>query len=197
LARTAQANDYPEEGTDIVVNGFSIKLQELITAFHFFYQDPADKLSVLIRDLKYIPFVFSGGPNSHVYEEELRNFKDIKERYLKELIQGLRIVRLNTEKGEVKLLTGHTSGVLPAKMTVREIFDKYRGLGLDGVMIHFGKPTNNMLVFSYPDGSVDVPAFCRFMGGGGREGAGGFSFQVNKKNFKKRLEHVLEEIKKF
>jgi oligoribonuclease NrnB/cAMP/cGMP phosphodiesterase (DHH superfamily) len=175
LSRVAQANDYPEESGVPIMREFGVKIQELITSFRFFYKDPSVKLEKLVFDLRFFPFVFSKSfPRSYMYKRELKKFRKSCRKAFIELERNLLLVRFKTRKGEMRVLAGHASGILPAKMTTAKILEKYRDSGVDGVMINFGEPVNNVFFFVCPEVSLDISGFCRFMGGGGREKAGGF-----------------------
>lgn len=201
LSRLAQANDYPEDHFEPAERSFGLVLQDLIFSFNYFYESPEEQLEMLTEDLKYFPFLFSQEfEHSGVYLEALKRH----ERRLEDATcfsrNTFRTIFLK-EKGEdrVKLLLGYCPGVLPPKVITFRTFMEYRDKGLDGVMLLFGSPVNNALFFAYPGSSLDAVEFCRFMGGGGREDAGGFSVEegIDERNFSYWTEYIIQKIKEF
>ena len=69
---------------------------------------------------------------------------------------------------------GIADPILPQKDAVRAFMNEYPEK-IDGYMVVFADPVNNTLFFKHPDGNFDAEPVCSALGGGGRNGCGGFS----------------------
>lgn len=199
LSRLAQLSDHPEEKDRFSQAewNYTLELQDLITGFNYF--DVNSGVSGIADDMKKFPFILSPEhPNYQFYHEQLIFIQDHKEKAVQEFRGSLRTVDLGFYgKERIKIVVGYGSGILPSKGTTRRMMQVQEdlGLGLSGVMVVYGPPTNNVLFFSTPESPLDVIGFCLFMGGGGRGNDGGFSASAYQGDAGENMDDFVEFIK--
>ncbi len=174
LSGIAQVSDYSETQCDIAEKKYGDDLQKIITLFNFLHEsrDTHSLLVDLVRTLSVCINVF----DELKYVIKLNDYARLREdaeNVFKKSIDKVNIV-LPTLRLEM-FITAYAPSILPQKETLRYLRDKYRGKNYSGYFVIFDNPVNNVLFFKDHDSDFDATNFCSFMGGGGRDGDGGFS----------------------
>jgi hypothetical protein len=192
----AQASDYRqnyEETCSLCVGILAAakKLQAIIN-FHNWRQDDgalgklADKLA---RGKEWYR-------NGELDDELESVFKE----YAKEAEQAQKKLRQSARPfiaGGRKFCIYFASGLIYSKDTMRSLLEELPE-DTAGIIVIFGSPADNALFF-HRDPNFDPVPFCNYMGGGGREGIGGFSLkrEVTAINFSEMASGVIEKLQAF
>ena len=99
--------------------------------------------------------------------------------------------------GKRKFLIAFGDGLIYQKETIRDWQNATDEAGVDGFLVIFN--INTALFFRGRQSDFDAVPFCRYMGGGGREGNGGFSVNrdVAATNFLEIKNEIIEKMREF
>ncbi|MFH1683231.1 MAG: hypothetical protein ABIA37_05545, partial [Candidatus Woesearchaeota archaeon] len=97
-----------------------------------------------------------------------------------------------------RIMITYADSIIYHKDTLRNLKKKYSG-GADAYMVIFGYPACNVLFFRDNSSDFSPLKFCGLMGGGGREGDGGFSLftGVNERNFGVAKSFILKRLEEY
>ncbi|MFH1744838.1 MAG: hypothetical protein ABH881_01570 [bacterium] len=199
LADIAQCSDYPEEGDRLCeISGASNSCFEegkkLQNAISFLNSYPGMKsaLEQIVRELAREELF-----GSIFYSRLVESYKESIQKESDSLLRNVRRFSFS----DLSFLVSYASSLFHSKETV-EGFIRDVGECADGYIIAFGPPTNNVLFFKHPDSKIDSVSFCKHMGGGGRDGKGGFGVKnmggkVNAASFPQFVEKLASELRRF
>jgi hypothetical protein len=195
LTELAQYNDYePESPNEYTEIG---KMLQIIVSMANSRLDPGQTKWELLNLVKMLA-------NDREWRDEQRllyGYGDTLAEYhfragpakllLKESEKILRI-------GNFTFLIAFGESFLPHLDTARELRYQNRGQ-VDGAIVVFSKPANNVLFFKDHESDFDSLPFCKEMGGGGREGDGGFSlgYDLAIENYEKTILYITKKLSEF
>jgi len=176
LAGIAQGHDYPPSkyGGDATSEQLRVgkDLQNIITLYDL---EHPRKLQTLAQQLaKDKRWLFRGQYNKTLEEDiahcELRFNKAFAEARESEVLYDLH---------GFKIKTFYADPILPPKDTPRNLIEMDEHDSADGYLVFFGSPKNSAMFFRHPESEFNAEIYCSAMGGGGREGDGGFGLPLN------------------
>ena len=186
LASLAQEHDYPTG------NKFLMKtakdLQGIIALY--IHSDRGFDLLELTESLQTSSWYKEGEYNQPI-QEDLAEFLQKATPSLEQL-QTAATFNVADRNFKVTL----ADAILPAKDTARHFRDLNAGTA-DGYFVLFKKPRNAALLFRDQNTDFDAVPFCNFMGGGGRNGNGGFNFNVSNIAFYDMVDSLKSKAKQF
>lgn len=163
LALIAQANDYPNEPTNESILKLGIALQRIITVLN--YEDDEAGLQSLLDIIAFDEIWFLEIAKYYLHMKTV--FVGAYASFYEQ--QG------NFTIGDYKIRLAIASPILPQKEALRNMREQFGATTAACIGI-FPAPVNNILMFKGTGESVfPVADLCKYMGGGSRDGDGGFS----------------------
>jgi len=172
LARIAQTHDYPVVGSTGMSVKAGIGLQKIILYFNS--RDDINGLTelanMIARDhLWYLGDEFCSKLNCIIFTVEAQIARAHEAAFKNRMIIEI--------EGRKFVITC-ANEVLYDKKTLVDLRDEFVG-EVDGVMVYFLPPRSHALFYRGTQSDFDAQKFCKFMGGGGRDGdKGGFSSPI-------------------
>jgi hypothetical protein len=168
LASLAQEHDYPTGNEELMK--VAKDLQGIIALYNhsdrrFDLLELAETLqnSAWIKDGNYMPSL----------QEDLDEYNVRADPAYAELLAN----KTTIKAGGKKFIVSISDSILPSKDAARHL--KYNNIGqADGYCVLFKDPRNSAMFSGDPESEFDAVPFCTFMGGGGRDGNGGFNIKV-------------------
>ncbi|MDD4271365.1 MAG: hypothetical protein PHF50_01015 [Patescibacteria group bacterium] len=189
LAQIAQAQDYdPAPGRPEAIIGFGENFQNAISYLNI--KSDIGGLTHLVnllargrllRQDKWLSGIISvsGALVEQAREEAFNNYTFLN-------VRGLKFVLISAD------------AILPEKKILAELRDRFAG-EVDGIAVYFMPPSCHVLFYKGTGNDFDAEKFCVFVGGGGREGNGGFTppEQIVQEGFKSLLTFLGEKLYEF
>ncbi len=192
LINIAQAHDYDKTIDCVCLHKTAVELQKIISLYN--YQGDETALKDLI--LSFINNDWGkNGELADFLQNNLTEYNALENEAIHDFNESLTTI----EVGDQKFMIAYGHPILPLKNTARDFREKNAGKA-DGYIIIFGDPTNNALCLKEEKKSdFNALKFCEFMGGGGRENSGGFSFaeKITLKNYPNAKNVIFEGLSKF
>lgn len=191
LGRVAQAHDYPPAsgGADEIIKA-GAKLQKIISVFNS--REDVAGLSKLVRLIARDDRWYDGGNFSAELSRLIAEFDRLSEAARENAKNNRLVIKV---WGKVFVVTC-ASAIMPQKETVIALRNEF-SWKVDGAAVYFLPPDGQLLFFKGIGGRFNAQKFCEFMGGGGREGNGGFTPRLKKgqgyQNLVNDLRDKLEE----
>jgi len=164
LATIAQVNDYPgEEKMTGIIARSGDRIQQAISCLNYFSreEDLQKLINLIALGENWMAFVNSVLAECEWHIMRARSY----------LARNQKVLQI----GGFDFLLATVDPILPQKQLLRKMRSEHAGK-VDGCVVFFSDPANNVLFFSDPVRcSFSAQKFCTYMGGGGRDGDGGFS----------------------
>jgi len=169
LARVAQVHDYPPISGEVdEASRAGLKLQKVISLRNA--QNDRAGLAKLVRLIARDDGWYDGGNFSAGLRRLIAEFDRSSEAARESAKNNRQVINV---RGKVFAVTC-ASAIMPQKETVIALRDELSWKA-DGVAVYFLPPDGQLLFFRSIGSRFDAQKFCEFMGGGGREGNGGFT----------------------
>lgn len=193
MAQIAQFNDYPPAKLDI--NGMFLQcglgLQKIIS-----YHNAGDDIQSLADLIDFIAkdfFWYRDGK----FNLRLQKIIDSANKQLAQandkMFKNCFILQV---KGKKFAITCGES-IMPQKESLAKLRDKFAGQ-VDGVCVYFLPPLSTMLFYKDKNSDFNAQKFCEYVGGGGREGNGGFAIQIpGDEKYKKFIDFMKSKLNLF
>lgn len=192
IAHLAQLNDYPENESDEMVKEISAQLQNIIMYFNAYTNNQAlESLTVALATTR-------NWQDKNGLNASMRETLDKCHAVMEQAKINLRQRGDLFAAGEKKYFISYGDAIIYSKETMRELTNENRD-DVDGFIVVFGSPVNNALFFKNRPADLTAMQFCKQMGGGGREGGGGFAFNydINFDNYLDVKKVIIGELQKF
>lgn len=191
LSRIAEASDYRNRGSE-GDRQVGIDAQKIIS-LHNYNGDKESLVSLIWYFASYNQWLGASSINHPPLKQQIKEYDERHEALRQELEHSLTTVTV----GRHKFLVGFANALIYSKDTVRGVMPSDRDI--DAVLVFFGAPSNNCLFFKHPDGEFNCTNFCISMGGGGRDGSGGYGPRkvVTKGTFQSALRNFQEDMGTF
>ena len=95
-----------------------------------------------------------------------------------------------------RIMVTYADAIIYHKDTLRNLKKEYTGKA-DAYLVAFGEPAGNVLFFRDSSSDFSPIDFCVSMGGGGREGDGGFSRSVDENNFNAAKAEIMDRLQEY
>ena len=172
LSNFAHASDYANE-CEKCLNiwkdrlATAEKLQAIISFYNYKQDDAA---------LQGLADKLASGKDWYNNGELDDGLQSVLKKYAEESAKAKQNLLVNSSRydfGSYKFSLYFASGLLYSKDTMHWLLEKLPA-NITGIIVVFGNPANNVLFFKGFNDSFDAVPFCHYMGGGGRDGNGGF-----------------------
>lgn len=188
LGQIAQAHDYPESGAGENIVRIGRELQEVISFLGF--GNDFRGLARMVKSLAENSFWRQDGQPDGDWQN-LAAEVSLSVAQARKLISCSRIFLKVKDKTFVLALG---EAILPEKEMLAELRAEFAGKA-DGVAVYFLPPANHLLFYGYSKSKFNAQKFCEFLGGGGRNGNGGFTPEIQE--IDKLVEFIIGKLKEF